>query len=110
KRPNRLCPVADPILHFGRQPGKSLSESVRNKNWIVAESLRAARSLDNSSFDGSFERAEQLAFVRKRNHATKARRSRGAQVCNLPCAGITTCNVVPHSFPRKVAKYLVDVL
>src|SRR5207253_4720850 len=58
KGANCFRPVTDPVLHFRRQLCKSLFESIRNEDRIVTESTRAARKIDNRSFDNSFEFAE----------------------------------------------------
>src|SRR6266404_2067912 len=73
KRANRLRPVTDPVFQFRRQLGKSLVESIRNKNRIVAETACAARYIDNCPVDESLESAEQFATARQCEHTAKAR-------------------------------------
>src|SRR5438034_8926426 len=69
----RLTPVAHGHFFFHR----NLSErpAVRRvvEQRIVAESLRAARLLENRSFDDTAKRATQLSAVNQRDHANETR-------------------------------------
>jgi hypothetical protein len=64
--------MADGVLHFSRQFPESLLESVRNENWVVAESAFASRLISDSSFYNSFEGSKEITGTSKRDDATKS--------------------------------------
>lgn len=67
--------MTDFILGLRRQLSKRLFKAGRQKNRIVTEAGPATRRIDNCSFGNSFERAEQFATTRQRDHAPESRRS-----------------------------------
>ena len=67
--------MTDLILSLRRQLGKRLVKTGWQKDRIVTEAGPATRRIDNCSLGNSFERAEQFATTRQRDHAPESRRS-----------------------------------
>jgi hypothetical protein len=64
--------MADGVLHFSGQFPESLLESVRNENWVVAESAFASRIIRDSSFYNSFEGSKEITGTSKRDGGPKS--------------------------------------
>ena len=64
--------MADGVLHLGGQFTESLLTSIRNEDWVVAESGVASCFISDSSFDCSFKGSEEIAVTRQRYDAAKS--------------------------------------